>query len=114
MGKADWRARPRFDVRISQTPSGSGYRQAGAYFVRPSGFQLGKGGGMNWMTDKITLIVVACVCAAGAWALLHYSGQYFFPVITIVAVACFYADNRRLRALLKKNGIGPRSNGRQL
>ncbi|WP_343654393.1 hypothetical protein [Paraburkholderia caribensis] len=69
---------------------------------------------MNWMTDKITLVVVACVCAAGAWALLRDSGQYFFPVITIVAVVCLYIENRRPRALLKENGFDPRANRRQL
>lgn len=68
---------------------------------------------MNWMTDKLALVLAACACAAGAWALLHYSGQYLFPVITIVAVVCFYIDNRRLRALLKESGIDPRANRRQ-
>ncbi|MEX3969833.1 hypothetical protein [Paraburkholderia caribensis] len=67
---------------------------------------------MTWMTDKVALVVVACACAAGAWALLHYSGEWIFPVVTIVAVVCFYVDNRRLRALLKENGIDPRTSRR--
>jgi hypothetical protein len=68
---------------------------------------------MNWMTDKLSLIVVASVCAAGAWALLHSSGQALFPVIAMVALVCVYVDNRRLRALLKENGIDPRANRRE-
>ncbi|MBN3761153.1 hypothetical protein [Burkholderia sp. Ac-20365] len=69
---------------------------------------------MKWMTDKLALIVVAIACAAGAWALMHYSGDWFFPVVTLVAVLCFYVDNRRLRALLRQHNIDPRSTRRQV
>lgn len=69
---------------------------------------------MKWMTDKFALVVVAAACAAGAWAVLHFSGEWIFPAITVVAVLCFYLDNRRLRALLRQHGIDPRSARREL
>jgi uncharacterized membrane protein YfcA len=69
---------------------------------------------MKWMTDKLALTVVAIACAAGAWALTHYSGDWFFPVVTLVAVLCFYIDNRRLRALLRQHNIDPRATRRQV
>ncbi|VVD31039.1 hypothetical protein [Paraburkholderia dioscoreae] len=62
---------------------------------------------MSWITDKLALILGACACAAAAWAILHYSREWFFPVVTVIAIVCFYVDNRRLRSLLKEHGIDP-------
>jgi hypothetical protein len=45
---------------------------------------------------------------------LHYSGQWFFLVVTPIAVVCFHDDNRRLRALLRQHNIDPRSARRQM
>jgi membrane protease YdiL (CAAX protease family) len=63
---------------------------------------------MNWIGDKIALLATAVVCAAGAWAILHYSGTWFFPVATVIGVLWLYRDNQRLRALLKEHGIDPK------
>lgn len=64
---------------------------------------------MNWVSDKIALLLVGVVCAAGAWAILHYSGEWFFPAITLFALVSMFFEIRRLRTLLKKHGIDPRS-----
>lgn len=64
---------------------------------------------MNWIGDKIALLLVSMACAAAAWAILHYSGEWFFPAITLFTVVSMFIDNRRLRALLKKHGIDPKS-----
>lgn len=64
---------------------------------------------MNWISDKIALLAVSVVCAVGAWAILHYSGKWFFPAATIIGVLLLYRDNQRLRMLLKKHGIDPKS-----
>ena len=60
---------------------------------------------MNWIVDKIALLATGIVCTAGAWAILHYSGQWFFPVATVIGVLLLYRDNQRLRTLLKEHGI---------
>lgn len=64
---------------------------------------------MSWLSDKVALVLVALVCAAGAWALLHYSGQWFFPALTLFSLVSMFLEIRRLRALLTKHGINPRS-----
>ncbi|GLU35678.1 hypothetical protein WKR88_12785 [Trinickia caryophylli] len=64
---------------------------------------------MNWIGDKIALLLVGTACAAGAWAILHYSGEWFFPAITLLTVVSMFFENRRLRALLRKHDIDPRS-----
>lgn len=63
---------------------------------------------MKWVGDKLALLVTSIVCAAGAWALLHYSGQWFFLAATVIGLLLLYLDNRRLRTLLEKHGIDPR------
>ncbi|MEX3957191.1 hypothetical protein [Trinickia sp. EG282A] len=64
---------------------------------------------MSWISDKFALVLVAVVCAAGAWALIHYSGQWFFPAVTLFSLISMFLEIRRLRALLAKHGIDPRS-----
>jgi len=64
---------------------------------------------MSPTMDKVALLLAAAACAAGAWVILHFSGQWFFPVVTIVAVVCLYVDNRKLRATLRAHGIDPQA-----
>ncbi|RDU97926.1 hypothetical protein DWV00_15420 [Trinickia dinghuensis] len=64
---------------------------------------------MSWVSDKVALLLVGIVCSTGAWAVLHYSGQWFFPAITLFALVSMFLEIRRLRALLLKHGIDPRS-----
>jgi uncharacterized membrane protein len=68
----------------------------------------GWGGEMNWIVDKIALLATSVVCAACAWAILAYSGKWFFPVATAIGVLALYLDNQRLRTLLKDHGIDPK------
>lgn len=63
---------------------------------------------MNWIGDKIALLATAVVCAAASWAILRYSGKWFFPAATVVGVLLLYRDNQRLRTLLKSHGIDPK------
>ncbi|VWC94384.1 hypothetical protein [Burkholderia contaminans] len=63
---------------------------------------------MSRMADGISLIAAAVVVAAVAWALLHYSGNWFFSVATLVALVALLADNRRLRKRLRDLGDDPR------
>lgn len=64
---------------------------------------------MSWMSDKVALVLVSVVCATGAWAILHYSGQWFFPAITLFSLVSMFLEIRRLRGLLAKHGIDPKS-----
>lgn len=61
------------------------------------------------MRDRIGLIAAAVVVAAMAWALLHDSGDWFFPVATLVALVALLADNQRLKKCLRDLGEDPRS-----
>ncbi|MEX3810688.1 hypothetical protein AB3X96_10510 [Paraburkholderia sp. BR13439] len=60
---------------------------------------------MNWIVDKAALLLAAIACAAIAWALIHYSGQWFALLLFILAG--LYADNQRLRNRLKDLGEDP-------
>lgn len=60
---------------------------------------------MSTVLDKASLLLAAIACAAAAWAILHYSGEWFFPAVTLIALISLYLDNRRLRSILKEHGI---------
>ncbi|WP_321878949.1 hypothetical protein [Burkholderia cepacia] len=64
---------------------------------------------MSRIADRIGLIAAAVVVAAVAWALLHYSGNWFFPVAALIALVALLADNQRLRKRLRDLGENPRS-----
>ncbi|WP_336816895.1 hypothetical protein [Burkholderia gladioli] len=57
---------------------------------------------MNRTTDKLMLIVAAIVLAAIAWALLHYSGNWFFPIASLVVLALLVTQNQKLKRKLKE------------
>jgi len=63
---------------------------------------------MNWIGDKILLLVVGVVGAAGSWVLLAYSGKWFFLVCTLIAFLSLFSENDRLRRLLREHGIDPK------
>ncbi|NUY30315.1 hypothetical protein F0160_07255 [Paraburkholderia sp. JPY303] len=69
---------------------------------------------MNWIVDKAALLLAAIACAVLAWALIHYSGQWFPLLLFILAFAALFADNQRLRNRLRDLGEDPshRSKGR--
>jgi len=47
--------------------------------------------------------------STGAWAILHYSGQWFFPAATLFSLISMFLEIKRLRCLLAKHGIDPLS-----
>lgn len=57
---------------------------------------------MNRTTDKLMLIVAAIVLAGIAWALLHYSGNWFFPIASLVVLALLVTQNQKLKRKLKE------------
>ncbi|MDN7672993.1 hypothetical protein QZM22_10760 [Burkholderia oklahomensis] len=59
---------------------------------------------MSWLTDRLALIAFAIVIAAVAWALLHYSGEWFFPVATLIALALLVVQNQKLKKRIKDLG----------
>ncbi|MFP3504564.1 hypothetical protein [Burkholderia sp. SIMBA_062] len=64
---------------------------------------------MSKVSDRIGLIAAGVVVAAASWTLLHYSGNWFFPVATLIALAALLADNRRLKKRLRDLGEDSRS-----
>ncbi|WP_321804193.1 hypothetical protein [Burkholderia sp. BCC1993] len=64
---------------------------------------------MSKLSDRVSLIAAAVVVAAVAWTLLHYSGDWFFPVATLIALVVLLADNRRLKKRLRDLGHDSRS-----
>ncbi|KVG06888.1 hypothetical protein [Burkholderia thailandensis] len=59
---------------------------------------------MSRLTDRLALIAFAIVIAAVAWTLLHYSGEWFFPVATLIALAVLVVQNQKLKKRLKDLG----------
>lgn len=62
---------------------------------------------MKWIHDKAALLLAALACAGAAWGLIHYSGQWFYLLLFVLAFAGLFADNQRLRARLKDLGEDP-------
>jgi hypothetical protein len=62
---------------------------------------------MNWLMDKAALLLAAIACAGAAWGLIHYSGQWFYLLLFVLAFAGLFADNQRLRTRLKELGVDP-------
>ncbi|KER68303.1 hypothetical protein HR51_27880 [Burkholderia cepacia] len=63
---------------------------------------------MSRIADRVALIAAAVVVAALAWAVLHYSGNWFFLAATIIAFAALLADNHRLKKRVRELGGDPR------
>ncbi|KVE34325.1 hypothetical protein [Burkholderia sp. BDU5] len=59
---------------------------------------------MNRLTDRLALIAFAIVITAVVWALLHYSGEWFFPVATLTALTLLVIQNQKLKKRLKDLG----------
>ena len=68
---------------------------------------------MNWILDRIALILTAIACALGAWAFYRYTGQWAGPIIMTVVIVGLFVENHRLRKLLAAHGIESRPRGRQ-
>ncbi|WP_434113840.1 hypothetical protein [Paraburkholderia caffeinilytica] len=68
---------------------------------------------MNWLLDRLALLLAAVACGGAAWAIIRYSGQWIFPSITIIAVVALFAENARLRARLRALGKDPNERPRR-
>ncbi|CAH2772152.1 MAG: hypothetical protein PPHEMADM_0012 [uncultured Paraburkholderia sp.] len=68
---------------------------------------------MNWLRDKAALLLAAVACAGAAWGLIHYSGEWFYLLLFVLAFAGLYADNQRLRARLREMGVDPSRRARR-
>jgi lipoprotein signal peptidase len=62
---------------------------------------------MTWLLDKSALLLAAVACAGAAWGLIHYSGEWFYLLLSVLAFGGLFADNRRLRNRLKEMGADP-------
>jgi Flp pilus assembly protein TadB len=56
---------------------------------------------MSRLGDRVLLVLAALVLAGGAWAMLHYSGEWFFPVASIIVLILLVVQNQRLKRRLK-------------
>lgn len=68
---------------------------------------------MNWILDRIALVLTAIACAFGAWAFYRYTGQWSEPIIMTAVIVGLFAENHRLRKLLAANGIESRPRRRR-
>ena len=64
---------------------------------------------MNWLLDRLLLIVTAVALGAAAWAFYRFTGEWAAPILLTVTFISLIADNFRLRKLLRDNGIDARS-----
>ncbi|WP_144112026.1 hypothetical protein [Paraburkholderia sp. BCC1886] len=60
---------------------------------------------MNWILDRIALLLAAIACALGAWAFYRYAGEWSGAVILTVVIIGLFAENHRLRKQLAEHGI---------
>lgn len=60
---------------------------------------------MNWILDRIALILTAVACALGAWAFYRYAGEWSGAVIMTIVIVGLFTENHRLRKLLAEHGI---------
>jgi hypothetical protein len=63
---------------------------------------------MNWILDRIALLLAAVACAFGAWAFYRYTGEWSGAIIMTVVIFGLFAENHRLRKLLAEHGIESR------
>ena len=56
---------------------------------------------MKWIIDKAALIFISLVASALAWAVLSYSGEWFFLGATILSVIVLITKNDSLKKKLR-------------
>ncbi|MBJ9661087.1 hypothetical protein [Burkholderia gladioli] len=64
---------------------------------------------MNWLFDRIALLVAALALLVAAWAVFRVGGEWVFPVLMLIALAALFAENMRLRKKLRELGVEPKS-----
>ena len=60
---------------------------------------------MNWIADRIALLVCGAVVAGIAWATFRYAGEWVMPVATAAMLVALGSEVRRLRRILEGHGI---------
>ncbi len=61
-----------------------------------------------WIIDRALLLLTSVILAGVAWATIHYLGDSYFSVSTIVLIVVLFAENWRLHKLLREHGISTR------
>ncbi|WP_186018778.1 hypothetical protein [Burkholderia gladioli] len=64
---------------------------------------------MNWLFDRIALLVTALALLVAARAVFRIGGEWVFPGLTLIALAALFAENMRLRKKLRELGVEPKS-----
>jgi len=68
----------------------------------------------NPLYEPLLVVATALVLAAMAWAVIHFLGESYFSVASSLLIVAVFAENLRLRGLLRRNGIAPnRLRGRE-
>ncbi|MGS1000145.1 hypothetical protein ACVCH0_00180 [Burkholderia glumae] len=63
---------------------------------------------MNWIGDRLLLILTGAVCAFACWLVIRLTGEWFSTLMLVISYLVLFAENSRLRKLLERNGIDPR------
>jgi hypothetical protein len=63
---------------------------------------------MNWILDRIALLLTAFACVLSAWAFYRYTGEWSGAIIMTAVIVGLFAENHRLRKLLAEHGIESR------
>lgn len=57
------------------------------------------------MKDNLLLLMVGSVAAGLSWVFWHFTGENGALVLMTIAVVSLLIDNRRLRKILRENGL---------
>jgi hypothetical protein len=57
------------------------------------------------MKDQGLLLLAGIVAAGAAWAFWRYIGEYGALVIQTIVIISLFADNYRLRRILREHGL---------
>jgi hypothetical protein len=63
---------------------------------------------MKWALDKLALLLCSVVCAVMAWAAFRFGGQWVFSAMLAITLVGLFAENSRLKRVLREHGIDPR------
>lgn len=60
------------------------------------------------MKDNALLLIIGVVAAGLSWVFWRYAGENGSLILMAIAVVSLLVDNRRLRKILRENGLGKR------
>lgn len=52
---------------------------------------------MNWILDRIALVLTSIACALGAWAFYRYTGRWSGPIIMTIVTSRKHQGHKRPR-----------------